>query len=66
MLETTALGAAIGAGLAINMFSPEFLEELLASSETIFEPKLPPQERQAKTLGWARAVTKSFENAANQ
>lgn len=57
--ETTALGAAYFAGLAVGVWSS--LEELrrLNSTDRQFLPKLPAEERDALYARWQRAVTRS-------
>jgi glycerol kinase len=65
-VETTALGAAVGAGLAVGVYSREFLTELHAHAETGFKPRTEPGVRQAKAKGWAKAVRKSFGWADGQ
>jgi len=57
--ETTALGAAYFAGLAVGVWSS--LEELrrLNSTDRQFLPNLPAEERDALYARWQRAVTRS-------
>lgn len=59
-VETTALGAAVAAGLAVGVYSRELLAEIHAQAETSFDPRLDEATRQQKTKGWAKAVAKSF------
>ncbi|HEY4155420.1 MAG TPA: FGGY-family carbohydrate kinase, partial [Puia sp.] len=54
--ETTALGAAYFAGLAVGFWeSPESLQKLW-KSEREFLPSVDPQEVKEKIAGWERAV----------
>ncbi|BDR58749.1 glycerol kinase GlpK [Xylocopilactobacillus apicola] len=55
-LETTALGAAFLAGLAVGYWRD--LNELIEYSKgEIFYPKMNPEKRQKLYLGWQKAVT---------
>ncbi len=62
--ETTALGAAMLAGVGCGLFSG--LEEAAAmrGPGTTFEPKLGMNERQVRLDGWARAVRNVAEGLA--
>ncbi len=57
--ETTALGAAYMAGLAVGFWSS--LEDLRANwmTDRVFEPQWPEQRRQDAYQGWLRAVERS-------
>ena len=59
-LETTALGAAYLAGLAVGFWKD--LDELRANTarDRVFLPKITEQEREEKLSGWHRAVERSF------
>lgn len=59
--ETTALGAAYAAGLAVGYW--DGLEELRDkwSEQARFEPQMGTEERQARLATWKKAVTKSFD-----
>jgi len=59
--ETTALGAAYAAGLAVG-FWPDF-EALRAnwSISKTWEPNMDPDRRDAEYASWKKAVTKSFD-----
>src|SRR6266852_2389641 len=59
--ETTALGAAYAAGLAVNFFSG--LEELRANwaVDRAWKPRLAEAERERLYKQWKRAVTRSFD-----
>ncbi|KAI9852284.1 MAG: Glycerol kinase [Thelocarpon superellum] len=57
MRETTALGAAIAAGFAIDMWKElDELKEINRSDRTIFQPAMPPHTRDDKFRRWERAV----------
>jgi len=57
--ETTALGAAYLAGLAVGFWSGK--EEIAAQwqSDAEFEPKMPAKQRDALYAGWQRAVERA-------
>ncbi len=59
--ETTALGAAYAAGLAVNFFSG--LEELRANwaVDRTWKPQLAEMERERLYRQWKKAVTRSFD-----
>jgi glycerol kinase len=59
--ETTALGAAYAAGLAVNFFSG--LEELRANwaVDRTWKPNLAEGEREQLYKQWKKAVTRSFD-----
>ncbi|GAY61705.1 hypothetical protein CUMW_212120 [Citrus unshiu] len=64
-IETTALGAAFAAGLAIGVFKEE---EIFASGErtktsTTFKPVLNEEFRKKKAESWCRAVERTFNLA---
>lgn len=60
MRETTALGAAIAAGFAINMWREfEELKEINREDRTIFEPQISPEESDRMYARWERAVEMS-------
>lgn len=57
MRETTALGAAIAAGLAVGVW--EGLEELQTvntEGRTVFTPAIPKEEAASKFSRWEKAV----------
>ena len=61
MRESTALGSALLAGSAINLFGwdiskPETLKEVNTAGTTLFEPKIPQEVREKAWKGWTRAV----------
>ncbi|MGA8152987.1 MAG: glycerol kinase GlpK [Terriglobales bacterium] len=59
--ETTALGAAYAAGLAVGFFRST--EELVANwaVDRRWEPKMDPQSRERLYHFWKKAVTRSFD-----
>jgi glycerol kinase len=61
VIETTALGAAYAAGLAVGFWAD--LDELRANwrEDTRWEPTLDPTEREARLAVWKKAVTRSFD-----
>ncbi|GAY68107.1 hypothetical protein CUMW_261590 [Citrus unshiu] len=64
-IETTALGAAFAAGLAIGVFKEE---EIFDSGErtktsTTFKPVLNEEFRKKKAESWCRAVERTFNSA---
>jgi glycerol kinase len=61
VIETTALGAAYAAGLAVGFWKD--LDELRSNwrEDTRWEPTLDADEREARLARWKRAVTKSFD-----
>jgi glycerol kinase len=59
--ETTSLGAALAAGLAVGMYSPDqVFREDTAEGSTVFVPKLEKQAADMKYASWKTAVQKSF------
>jgi len=63
--ETTALGAAYAAGLAVGFYSGT--DELRAKwkSGRIWKPKMAQAERDRHYNGWKKAVTRSFDWTEN-
>jgi glycerol kinase len=63
-IETTALGAAYAAGLAVGVWSEsQIFEGLQKENTTIFHPRVEEDERKKRGESWSRAVAKSFELA---
>ncbi len=56
--ETTALGAAFLAGLAVGFWKDESQLEKCRETDTIFKPKLDPKRRKQLLSGWQKAVRK--------
>jgi glycerol kinase len=59
VLETTALGAAYLAGLAVGFWSGRGEIEANWREGRCFEPELSKPERDARYAGWLRAVERS-------
>jgi glycerol kinase len=57
VIETTALGAAMLAGLGVGLWSQADLERVRAK-ERVFSPKMPADRREALYAGWKAAVTR--------
>ncbi len=59
--ETTALGAAYAAGLAVGVWSE--LDELRANwgKDAIWRPQMDVEERERIYTGWKKAVTRTFD-----
>ncbi|XP_074312674.1 glycerol kinase-like [Silene latifolia] len=64
-IETTALGAAYAAGLAVGVWTEDqiFATEEKAKSARIFCATLDEDVRKKKVASWCKAVTKSFDLA---
>jgi len=63
--ETTALGAAYAAGLAVGFYSGT--DELRAKwkSDRIWKPAKGQEDRERLYRGWKKAVTRSFDWTQN-
>lgn len=64
-IETTALGAAYAAGLAVGVWKEE---EIFSSVErmkiaTTFNPILEDEKRKKKVESWCKAVSRTFDLA---
>ena len=59
-VETTAMGAAYLAGLAVGYWNSK--EDVIKNSaiERTFYPEISEEERKKKVSGWSKAVTYSF------
>jgi glycerol kinase len=59
--ETTALGAAYAAGLAVGFWQD--YDELRANwgRDRQWTPSMPPQQRDSLYAGWKKAVTRTFD-----
>lgn len=61
MRETTALGAAIAAGLAMGVWrNVEDLQGVNTEGKTVFESKITDEKREQMYYGWKEAVKRSF------
>jgi glycerol kinase len=60
VIETTALGAAYLAGLAIGFYSKDqIIKE--RKKDSIFEPRMAPEKREKLLKGWKKAVQRSMD-----
>lgn len=64
-IETTALGAACAAGLAVGVWTEN---DIFTSSErmkiaTTFRPQLPNEQRKKRVDSWMKAVSTTFNLA---
>jgi|EP00970_Alexandrium_tamarense_P020664 glycerol kinase len=61
VMETTALGAAFAAGLAVNVWKDlDEIKALWTITET-FEPSMDESKRAKNWKGWNKAVQRSFD-----
>lgn len=60
-LETTALGAAIAAGLASGFWESETELREVVAEEARFSPRLSDTDRRTRRAAWRRAVERSFD-----
>ena len=60
VLETTALGAAYLAGLAVDYWRSLDEIERLWRAERIFKPHMPPETRERLYRGWRAAVRRAM------
>ena len=60
VLETTALGAALLAGLGVGAFASPEETASLWQKDMIFEPRMPEQRREDLLGGWHRAVERAL------
>lgn len=56
VLETTALGAALLAGVGVGLWKSEHQLEQVRKRDRIFRPHMAPEKREALYQGWRRAV----------
>jgi len=61
VLETTALGAALLAGLAVGFWPDLDTVERLWRQDAVFLPRMARDERQRRYAGWLRAVSRARE-----
>jgi len=64
-VETTALGAAFLAGLAVGFWGDRPELSALARSGRLFTPGMPEERRQALTDGWREAVRRTRTGRQN-
>lgn len=63
-IETTALGAAYAAGLAIGIWTTEKIFDLEHKEKpTVFHPKLGEEQRKKRNESWFKAVSRTFDLA---
>lgn len=64
-IETTALGAAYAAGLAVGVWTEDeaFASDQKRNTSTIFVPKLDEELRMRKAESWCKAVSRTFDLA---
>jgi glycerol kinase len=56
VIETTALGAALLAGLGVGLWRSEHDLERVRRTDRVFRPRMAPEQREALYQGWRRAV----------
>ena len=56
VIETTALGAALLAGLGVGLWKSERDLERVRRTDRVFRPRMAPEQREALYQGWRRAV----------
>jgi glycerol kinase len=56
VIETTALGAALLAGLGVGLWKSERELERVRKRDRVFRPRMVPEQREALYRGWRRAV----------
>lgn len=61
--ETTSLGAAIAAGLAIGMYTHDQVFAERAANVRTFNPAMPAGTAAGRCASWTKAVERSFELA---
>lgn len=61
MVETTAIGAAYLAGLAVGFWKDTAEIEKIRQVDKVFEPKMDMEKRNKRYNGWLRAVERSRE-----
>jgi glycerol kinase len=59
--ETTALGAAFAAGLAVGFWSDQAELRERWQEDRRWEPRMGPQQREREYAQWQKAVTRSFD-----
>ncbi|MFN8626428.1 MAG: glycerol kinase GlpK [Candidatus Binatia bacterium] len=56
IIETTALGAALLAGLGVGLWKSAQALQRVRRPDRIFRPRMPPEKRETLYQGWRRAV----------
>ncbi|XP_057967797.1 glycerol kinase [Malania oleifera] len=62
-IETTALGAAYAAGLAVGVWTEEEIFATKAEKSTVFCPRIDKEQRKKKLECWYKAVSRTFDLA---
>ena len=62
-IETTALGAAYAAGLAVGVWTEDDIFAEKVENATIFSPILDEESRKKKLDSWCKAVSRTFDLA---
>lgn len=64
-IETTALGAAYAAGLAVGVWTEDdiFAPAEKGKDATLFKPILDEESRKKKVDSWCKAVSRTFDLA---
>ena len=57
MKESTALGAAVAAGLAVGLWN---IDTLKNRKSDVFKPSVTPEDRDARYARWKRAIPRSI------
>jgi glycerol kinase len=57
--ETTALGAAFLAGIAVRIWKDSNEVEQFWRAEKVFDPAMPEQQKEDLFAGWKRAVQRA-------
>lgn len=61
--ETTALGAALAAGLTVGMWDEAFVLQQPNGDSQVFQPSISEQESAVRFKHWQKAVTRSLDLA---
>lgn len=61
--ETTALGAALAAGLAIGFFTEDDIFDLSSTAIDVFSPKIPSSDALTRFTKWKKAVERATDLA---
>ena len=60
-LESTAMGAAFLAGLAVGYWDSKDELRTVVSIDRVYKPEIEEEEREAKIAGWSKAVGRSLD-----
>lgn len=60
-LESTAMGAAFLAGLAVGYWNSVDELRTVISIDRVYKPEIDEEERQSRLSGWKKAVSRSFD-----